>query len=354
MVDMYMPAIVDAHLHLRQNDLPGCPGMLGRIAHYSGRCCDHVIAMPNTIPPIHDPDRITYMHQQYTEAMGYQTTVHMTAKWLLRTTPADVIAAKNAGAIGFKLYPQGATTNSDDGIPFQMFEDFNNLPQIHDVLGELEHQDMVLLCHGEAPGFCLDREDNFLPVLRAVSTAYPKLRVTLEHISTANGIKFVSDLSDAGHRILGTITLHHMMRDLDAVIGGKLQPDEFCMPIPKRPRDRHAIYKAAMNSSPCFALGSDSAPHDPKTKYCKSGCAGVFTAPVLIESLVQMCAPETEPEMCLQILKPFAIENASRFYGFEPSGRQIHLERRDWVVPGTAGLVNCFRAGETLLWSLLI
>jgi dihydroorotase len=216
-----------------------------------------------------------------------------------------------------------------------------------DVLAEMEHRDLVLMCHGEAPGFVLDREDLFLPLLGTISDKFPKLRLTLEHISTANGINYVSYLDGIGRRILGTITLHHMMRTLNDVVGGKLQPDEFCMPIPKLPRDRVSITNAAFMNSKCFALGSDSAPHDQKMKYCKGGCAGVFTAPVLAESLMEMYRPSIAERFV-----NFTSKNAANFYGFQPSGRRIAFERKPWLVPATHGLVTTFRGLETLEWSL--
>lgn len=338
-------ALVDAHVHLRQD------AMTKLIAQYS-RCCSHVIAMPNTTPPIHDVDRIAYMQKQYQDAIGPGTVVHMTAKWLPRTTPADVIAAKNAGAIGFKLYPQGATTNSDDGIPYENFANFNSHQQIADVLGELERQDMVLMCHGEAPGFCMDREALFLPALGNVMYTYPKLRVSLEHITTEDGIAFVSRHADADYKILGTITLHHMMRTLDDVVGGKLHPNEFCMPINKRPHDRAAIFKAATSEKQCFALGSDSAPHLLINKYCRDGCAGVFSAPVLAQSLVELFLDDDCYES-RQAMNKFCVENASKFYNFERSSRELTLEERPWTVPQVYGGVPVFRSGETIRWALV-
>lgn len=264
-------APIDAHLHLRQGAITAA------IAGWSS-CCDAVVVMPNTKPPIHDYSSIRAMREHYQRYVGPATTVHMTAKWLQTTAPRDVVEVDNASALGLKLYPQGRTTNAEDGIPFERFANFRGDALIADVLGELERRNLVLLCHGEAPGFCLDRENLFLPALGDVMRAYPKLRVTLEHITTRAGLAFVETMTAAGHRMLGTITIHHMLRTLDNVIGGKLEPDEFCMPIPKRDEDMLALRAAAISGRRAIALGTDSAPHPASTKYCAHGCAGVFSA----------------------------------------------------------------------------
>lgn len=340
-----MLALFDAHLHLRQDDLPGeMRALTQRVAHYSGRSCDQVIAMPNTKPPIHSPESIIGMREMYEKAMMYPTKVHMTAKWLPHTTPADVIAAKGAGAVGFKLYPQGATTNSDDGIPWQSMLEMPQ--QMQDVLGELEHQDMVLLCHGEAPGFVLDREDLFLPWFRSVSDAYPRLRMTMEHMTTKAAASMVESLAEKGRRVLGTITLHHTMTTLDDVIGGKLQPDLFCMPIPKREEDRRYLLSCARGGFDYYAFGSDSAPHDQAIKYCRGGCAGVFSAPVLAQSLLELFQED------VPALEKFAVHSGLAFYGLQHSGRKITLTRDRYVAPMTAGRIASFRGGEALQWRL--
>lgn len=334
-----LPALFDAHCHLRQGE------MTERVAPWSGRCCDGVIAMPNTKPPLHDPDHIEEARFHYQKHLGPDCKVHMTAKWLERTTPADVIAAKKAGVVGFKLYPQGATTNAEDGIPFDRFAHPD--ARITAVLAEMERQELVLLCHGEAPGFVLDRELVFLDAFCRTSNRFPALRMTLEHISTFVGLYTIRELHAIERPVLGTITLHHMMTTLDDVIGGKLQPDLFCMPIPKRDSDRLALLNAALSGEDCFALGSDSAPHEPTAKYCPSGCAGVFTAPVLAESLAELFDGGTD---CLE---KFAVRNAMKFYDLEHSGRTITLVREDHQAPVTAGGVVCFRGGQTLKWKLI-
>lgn len=209
------------------------------------------------------------------------------------------------------------------------------------------------MCHGEAPGFVMDREALFLETFESISDAFPKLRMTLEHITTCQGLECIRRLYAKGRRVLGTITLHHMMTDLDDIIGHGLQPDLYCMPIPKTPKDRVALFAAALDAEVYFALGSDSAPHDPKYKYCPSGCAGVFTAPVLIEILMGLFRANAATAEIGQVqLEKFAIDNALNFYGFKHSGRMISLARQDYFVPALSGLVTTFRGGMWLPWRL--
>lgn len=338
MNEIEIPALFDAHVHLRQG------GMTARVAPYSGRVCDAVIAMPNTTPPVHHPSQIKWHRKHYEEHLGSGCRCLMTAKWLSDTAPCDVVAAKEAGAVGFKLYPRGMTTNAEDGIdPAQLLDDRHRA-----VLAELERQGMVLLCHGEWPGFVMDRERDFLPTFRAIARNYPQLRLTLEHVTTGHGVDLVQHLHRSGHQVLGTITLHHLVTTLDDVVGGKLRPDLFCKPIPKTPHDREMLLHAAKSGLPCFALGSDSAPHEPVAKYCREGCAGVFTAPVLAEWLVGIF----EQMGYLDRLKAFTSANAMNFYGVRHSGRKIRLVNEPWEVPDQFGGVAVFGGGKTLEWKL--
>lgn len=352
-IEREIPLLTDAHIHLRQD------GLTDRIAKYTGQVCGHVIAMPNTKPPIHSPELINFYRYKYQEAVGLDCKVHMTAKLLPRTTREDVRLAHKAGAIGFKLYPQGATTNSDDGIPF---EHINNgvAAYLVDVFDQMEELDMVLMCHGEAPGFVMDREANFLNSFKHIASCWPKLRITLEHITTVEGLECVKDLKKANHRVLGTITVHHMMRTLDNVIGGKLNPDEFCMPIPKRPDDQLALLNAARSGDEEFALGSDSAPHEPHTKYCAGGCAGVFSAPVMAQTLVELFTYSVEyepgrfdlPIFHRNAFEDFCINNANKFYGFKKSEKTFVVRKENNAVKCQYGGIVPFRNGEILEWKL--
>lgn len=360
--EITLPTITDAHVHLRQGE------MVRRVAPYSAQVCGHLIVMPNTTPPITAGNllssQVIYERalntswlppqgKDFRGLLGDRCTrvvceVYMTAKLLPSTTPEDVKAVKAAGGIGFKLYPAGATTNSDDGIPV----DWLRTPpsQFMDVLYAMEEAGLVLLCHGEMPDrFCLDRENAFAFFAVKATRLCPKLRFTWEHLTTAAGVKFVQDRAKDGYPILGTITAHHLLLTLDDVVGGKLRPDHFCMPIAKRPEDKEALINAATGGNSCFAFGSDSAPHTPDTKYCSHGCAGVFSAPVMLETLCEVFEQHAG-ERWVDNLAWFCVENANRFYGFETPKRTVTLVKESWTVPATCGGIIPFRAGQEIQW----
>lgn len=344
MTELTLPAFTDAHVHLRQG------AMTSRVAPFTAECCDNAVAMPNTRPPLHSPESLRDAREDYQAAMGTLCRVHLTAKLLPTTTPEDIRASKGL-VVGWKLYPAGGTTHAEDAIPEAWLHD---PPKgFLDVVAAIADCGLALLCHGECPSsFCLDRETAFLPFWVALSERHPAMSLTLEHISSEDGVNVVRFLASRGRPVLGTITAHHLLRTLDDVVGGKLRPDEFCMPIPKSPKDRRTLVQAATDPGTCFALGSDSAPHEPEAKYCDEGCAGVFSAPVLAESVVEVfeVAGKLDDR---QALTAFTSGNANRFYGFAPSGREIVLAQDGRWVAGKRNGVVPWRAGERLPWRLV-
>ena len=349
-----IPAFTDAHVHLRQDS------MLRQVAPYTGVACDNAVVMPNTTPSIHDDHDIIRYRGECRGACGSQTGIHMTAKWLPRTAPHEFLRAKQARVLGYKLYPAGVTTNSDDGIPWEWLAD-PSLKQVRVALEQMEALGLVLLCHGESDGFVLDREREFLSAFYRIHKEFPKLRMTLEHITTVEAVSMVRELNRRRPgSVLGTITLHHLETTLDDVIGGHLKPHLFCKPIPKRSSDRRVLLDAALSGEAGFALGSDSAPHYREAKESVCGCAGVFTAPVLAPGVVSLFDRENSLDLTSKFEPPlfrFTSGNANNFYGFKRSGRRLTLERRPFVVPPSCGQtirdVVPYRAGETLPWSLV-
>lgn len=339
-----IPAITDAHVHLRQGWLAE------KVTPYTARVCGHAIVMPNTNPPLHDPGTVEEAGVVYQHLAGEGCKIHLTAKLLPRTTPDDVrrLAGK---VLGFKLYPSGVTTNSDDGIPWQWFDRMP--PQFVATVREIAQLGLVLMQHGEHPReFCLDREKGYLKFFRRLSRMFPDLRMTLEHVTSEEGVEAVQELHDAGAQVLGTITLHHLELTLDDVVGDKLRPDHFCKPLAKRSSDRLALLRKALYAEPAFAMGSDSAPHCESAKYCAESCAGVFAAPVLLERLVQLFKDKGS----LHRLKAFCCDNANHFYGFDTPERVIELERVSWKVPnncggeGPEGRIVPYLAGQEIGW----
>lgn len=351
-MDVQLPRMTDAHVHFRQGK------MAEEVVRYSARCCDNVIAMPNTAPPIHGPDSILEYKKLYQGLAGKHCTVHMTAKLLPTTTPDDVYRAADAGVVGFKLYPAGVTTNSHDGIDsrwlYTMPDAFCN------VLAAMQKRDLVLLNHGESlikratgkSAFCMDREHEFLPFLDTALTHFPKLRMTLEHITTVAGVNAIIKHYGNGSRVLGTITLHHMMTSLDDVLGDKLRPDLFCKPIPKSPDDTFCLLNTALDGRRrCFAFGSDSAPHPVADKRSAECCAGVFTAPVMAEAAAGLF--EIELKSRRNQYENFFVNNANDFYGFESSGVTMTMRDGGWNVPWETSGVIPFLAGTATKWRQL-
>jgi dihydroorotase len=333
-----LPLLTDLHVHLRQDDL------LARVAPYTDHCCAYALVMPNLTPPVTTPERLIAYRGALSKQLKHSTPL-MTFKLLAHTTPEMVRALRDAGAVAGKLYPEGVTTNSQDGIGRECLLQPQNYPLFLDALGEMERLDMVLCLHGEMPGaFCLDRERELLPFVAWLVDTFPKLRVVLEHITTAEAARLVADASGRGKRLAATITAHHLMLTLDDVIGDKLRPHHFCKPIAKRPEDVEALWSVVRH--PAFFLGSDSAPHRVRDKECAEGCAGVFTAPVLPEVLATLF----EARDALDVLPEFVSRRGNAFYGLRQPDTTLRLVKDSWRVPEQCGGVVPLLAGQGLAW----
>lgn len=335
-----IPALSDMHVHFRQGTI------ISEVAPFTGRYCAHVLAMPNTGPPLLSYiDAVDYGFQLNKQLPW--TVPLLTIKLTMRTDPAMIEAASKAGVTAAKLYPEGVTTNSKDGIHQGVLLSPQLFSLFMDTLGAMEKWDMVLCLHGEMPGeFCLDREEKFLPFVHLIHGHFPKLRVVLEHITTRMATGYVETY--ASGPLAATITAHHLCLTLDDVVGDKIQPHNFCKPIAKYPHDLVALRKAACSGDPRFFLGSDSAPHRREDKECSHGCAGVFTAPLL----PQLLAQEFDDMDALSRLEGFTSRFANEFYQMPPATRKIRLVKSGWTVPQRYEDFVPFKAGEKLTWSL--
>jgi dihydroorotase len=375
--EVTIPALFDAHVHLRNGPL------MGVVAPYTDRCCGAALLMPNTEPPLDDP----LMVEAYQMAVGpYLTRCRPYCTFKLTPGLADrlddIDSFKSLGCLAGKLYPDGVTTNSHGGIPRK---DLLGLKGgcLWPILNRMADVGLVLSIHAEMPGaFCLDREEAMLRVVGWMMTDIPKLRVVLEHITTAAACRFVvaGGPDNYGGRLAATITAHHLCMTLDDVVGDTLRPHHFCKPIAKRPADRECLLALATAGTPWafidrpltnVFLGSDSAPHYRGRKECDHGCAGVFSAPVLVEKLVEIFSalPPGRPDIhpvqgALDRLPDFCCHNGRRWYGLpdaDPSD-VLKLRRDPYRVPdvvcdlGTSGKnrqVVPWCAGETLPWRLV-
>lgn len=322
----------DMHVHLRQGD------MLVNVLPHTVLQCARALVMPNTMPPVLTAEDVKSYRQSITDLLQSESgfTPLMTFKVAPSTSADEIALLKAQGAIAGKLYPEGVTTNSEGGVT-----DFKAL---YPVYKAMQDEELVLCLHGEMPGvFSLDRETRFLEVLREIAGEFPRLKIVLEHATTADAVRCVQELPD---NVACTLTVHHLYLTLDDVIGDKLNPHAFCKPVAKRPEDRDALVVAALSGNPKFFLGSDSAPHSVEAKECACGAAGVYTAPVLLPALCELFEKYDK----LDLLESFTSGFAAKFYGLPLDADTVTLVQDAWTVPEQYQGVKPFLAGQKLRW----
>jgi dihydroorotase len=332
----------DFHAHLRDG------AMLSNVAVFTARQFGRAIVMPNLVPPIITTEQALAYKSRISVALpdSLQFKPLMTSYLTEDSDPADIERGFADGVLtACKLYPAGATTNSAQGV--------RNIERVYGALATMERIGMPLLIHGEVtdPDIDIfDREAVFLDrVLSRIISAFPALKVVLEHVTTSDAVEFVES---SGPNLAATITPHHLVINRNAMFQGGLRPHFYCLPIAKRERHRLAVRRAATSGSAKFFLGTDSAPHRVGDKESACGCAGVFNAPFALESY----AKTFEEENALHHLENFASVNGATFYGLPLNEGTITLERSGSEVPMTYGTdvdtVIPFHAGETLAWKL--
>jgi dihydroorotase len=321
----------DFHVHLRQG--ADC-GNFARDALKAGFA--RVLVMPNTLPPITTAAGLTgYRREIEVAAPGLKAL--MTFKIQPKFDRGALTALKAAGALAGKLYPEGVTTNSEDGI--------RNLEDAYPVFALMEELGLVLCLHGEHPeAFSLDREAAFVKGLRGLRNAFPKLRIVLEHVSSAAGLDAVLD---DGPLTAGTLTVHHLLYTLDDMVGGKLDPHLFCKPLLKRPEDRERLVAAALSGNPKFFFGSDSAPHTRENKESALCSAGCYTMPVALSLLIGLF----EQRGALGQLEAFVSRYGAEFYAIGHNQGMVTFVKEPWTVSKLYHGVVPLMAGATLPWS---
>jgi len=333
----------DWHLHLRDGEA------LAAVVGFSARQFGRTVVMPNLEPPVTTVESARRYRERILGALPAGTRFEplMTLYLTDDTELAEIDRAKASGFVcGVKYYPAGATTHSDAGV--------TSLARCHDVLARMEELDVVLQLHGEATGGDVDpydREAAFVErELAALVRRFPRLRIVLEHVTTAAGVEFVRA---QGPRVAATLTPQHLLLNRGAMFEGGLHPHLYCLPLLKRERDREALVAAATGGDPRFFLGTDSAPHARDAKESACGCAGVFSAHAAIEFYAQAF----EQSGALERLEGFASHHGADFYGLPRNAGKITLRREAWTVPvsypfGAGELVPLF-AGENLHWKLV-
>ena len=319
------------HVHVRQGE------MLTATVPPTADVFARALIMPNIVPPVTTVERLERYRERILLAAGDGFEPLMTFKIIPSLRPEDVLELKAAGAIAGKLYPEGATTNAEDGI--------RDIQQAYPIFESMQKQDLVLSIHGEDPGvFSLDREEAFLPVLQKISQDFPRLRIVLEHLTTEAAVEAVASLPN----VAGTITLHHLELTLDDLLGGELHPHYFCKPVVKRPSDRDALRRAVFSGNPKYFFGSDSAPHPQHRKHSPSVRAGVFSAPGLLPGLAQLFERFDQ----LSRLENFISRFGAEYYGLPLNTGEIRIQKQDWIVPDEIDGLVPYHAGVCLPFSV--
>jgi dihydroorotase len=305
----------DWHLHLRDGE------MLKGVVGDTSRDFARAIIMPNLVPPVvTTADAIAYK-KRIVDAIpaGDRFSPLMTLYLTEGTDADDVEEGKKSGLIhAVKLYPAGATTNSHGGV-----RDFD---KVMPVLERMAKIGLPLCVHGEVTTpevDIFDREAVFIEtVLEPLRRRVPELKVTMEHVTTKDGIDYIK--SSAGN-LAGTLTTHHLIINRNAILVGGIKPHYYCLPVAKRESHRLALRAAAVSGDPRFFLGTDSAPHVDPLKECACGCAGIYTSINTMSCLAHVF----EQENALDKLEAFASLNGPAWYGLEPNAETMTLVKRD-------------------------
>jgi dihydroorotase len=333
----------DWHLHLRDG------AAMASVIGLSARQFARAIVMPNLRPPVTTTAQALAYRSRLLAALPADTgfTPLMTLYLTDNTAPAEIATAKASGVVqACKLYPAGATTNSQDGV--------TDLRRLDPVFAALRDEGLPLLVHGEVTDpevDIFDRERRFIDQrLAPIVAAYPGLKVVFEHVTTAEAVDFVRE---GPGTLAATLTPHHLLYNRNAMLVGGIRPHVYCLPVLKRERHRLALVEAAVSGHPRFFLGTDSAPHPVGDKESACGCAGAFSAHAALELYAQVF----EQAGALDRLEGFASHFGPDFYGLPRNHTRLTLRREPWEVPGSYAMgssrVVPLAAGEVLSWRLL-
>ena len=332
----------DWHLHLRDGEA------LRTVVPHTAAQFARAIVMPNLRPPVTTAAQaMAYRDRILAAVPAGMVFEPLMTLYLTDNLPADeIVRAREAGVMAAKLYPAGATTNSDAGV--------TDIRKTYKTLEAMQRAGMLLLVHGEVTSSDIDlfdREAVFIEQqLEPLRRDFPELKIVMEHITTKEAAQYVAEAD----RFLGaTITAHHLLYNRNAIFTGGIRPHYYCLPVLKRETHRQALVAAAVSGSPKFFLGTDSAPHPAHLKEHASGCAGCYTAHAALE----MYAEAFDNAGALDKLEGFASFFGADFYGLPRNTGQVTLKRERWTPPesfafGEAKL-KPLRSGEALPWRLV-
>jgi len=331
----------DWHLHVRDG------AALEAVVPHSARQVGRALIMPNLRPPVTTAEQALAYRERILAAMpaerGFEPVMSL---YLTDKLPADEIArAADAGVKALKLYPAGATTNSDAGV--------TDIRKTYATLEAMQKHGLLLLVHGEVtdPAIDLfDREAVFIDrVMIPLRRDMPELKIVFEHLTTKEGAHYVRD---AGKFTAATITAHHLLYNRNAIFTGGIRPHYYCLPVLKRETHRVALVEAATSGSDRFFMGTDSAPHAAHLKEHALGCAGCYTA----LNAIELYAQAFDNAGALDKLEGFASFHGADFYGLPRNTDTITLKRETWTVPETVpygeATLKPLGGGETLNWKL--
>jgi dihydroorotase len=331
----------DWHLHLRDG------AAMAAVLPHTARQFARAIVMPNLRPPVTTTAQAVAYRERILAALpaGMDFTPLMTLYLTDTLAPQEIAKAKAAGIVAAKLYPAGATTNSDSGV--------TDIRKIYPTLEAMQREGLLLLVHGEVTDAAVDifdREAVFIDrVMGPLRRDFPDLKVVFEHITTREAAQYVAA---AGPRTAATITAHHLLYNRNAIFTGGLRPHYYCLPVLKRELHRQALVDAAVSGGTKFFLGTDSAPHAVQMKEQSVCGAGCFTA----LSALELYAEAFGAAGALDRLEAFASFNGPDFYGLPRNRGTVTLREASWTLPETVPFGDAplkpLRGGETIAWRL--
>ena len=332
----------DWHLHVRDGDA------LHTVVPHTAAQFARAIIMPNLRPPVTTAEQALAYKSRIQAAVpaGVAFEPLMTLYLTDNLAPSEIKLASEAGVVAVKLYPAGATTNSDAGV--------TDLRKTYKTLEAMQKEGLLLLVHGEvtSPEIDLfDREAVFIDTqLIPLRRDFPELKIVFEHITTKEAAHYVRD---ADGYLGATITAHHLLYNRNAIFTGGIRPHYYCLPVLKRETHRLALVEAATSGNPRFFLGTDSAPHPAHLKEHASGCAGCYTAHAALE----LYAEAFEAAGALHKLEAFASFNGADFYALPRNADTVTLKKESWTPPESfalgEGLLKPLRSGEQLAWRMV-
>jgi dihydroorotase len=304
--------------------------MLRDVIGFSAKQFAGAVIMPNLVPPVDNRERLeSYRSEILENSSDFKPLMNI----FMREYSEDELLDLAEDIFAIKLYPAGITTNSENGV--------KSIENIYPVLEIMQELNIPLSVHGETNGFVMDREREFKVVYEKLARDFPKLKIIMEHVGSAE----LLDLLDRYENLYATITLHHLLLTLDEVAGGMLNPHYFCKPIIKTPKDKDAIQKFVKSGHKKVMFGSDSAPHSIKNKL--KGAAGIFSAPVILPALAEFFDGDIET------FQKFISDNARSNFNIDVPEKVVEIKEEEWIAPQIVGEVKPMWAGRRFRYKVV-